>query len=152
MRLGLAVDHRGFLWKDPLSEALRREGNEIVDFGAMEFNPDDDFPDFVIPMARALARGELDRGIAVCGSGVGACIAANKIPGVRAALIHDAFSAHQGVEDDDMNVICLGGTVVGYELAWEIILIFLKAKYKDAPRFRRRLDKIAAVEREERKS
>ena len=109
--------------------------------------PDDDYPDFVIPLAQAVARGEVERGIALCGSGVGACVAANKVPGVRAGLICDGYSAHQGVEDDDMNVICLGGRVVGGMLAWELIETFLNARFSPQPRFSRRLDKVAALDR-----
>lgn len=108
MRVGIAADHGGFDLKEQIAEALRAADYEVVDFGAQKLNPADDYPDFITPMAKAVARGEVDRGVAVCGSGVGACVAANKIPGVRAALILDVFSAHQGVEDDDMNVICLG--------------------------------------------
>ena len=120
-RVGVAADHGGFESKEYLTAMLRRAGYEVVDFGNSQSKPDDDYPDFVVPLARAVARGELDRGVAVCGSGVGACIAANKIAGVRACLIHDGFSAHQGVEDDDMNVICLGGRVVANMLAWELV-------------------------------
>ena len=108
--------------------------------------PDDDYPDFVVPLARALARGDVDRGVAICGSGVGACMAANKVPGVRACLIHDAFSAHQGVEDDDLNLICLGGLVVGQALAWELVRTFLAARFSGAERHRRRLAKVARLE------
>jgi ribose 5-phosphate isomerase B len=109
----------------------------------------DDYPDFVVPMAQALVRGEIDRGLAICGSGVGACIAANKVPGVRAALITDVFSAHQGVEDDDMNVMCLGGRVTGYELALDLIQAFLAASFKGDERFQRRLRKVLKLEKQE---
>jgi ribose 5-phosphate isomerase B len=125
---------------------LRRAGCEVVDFGAYELNPGDDYPDFIIPMARAVAAGEIERGIALCGSGVGASIAANKIRGVRAGLIHDIFSAHQGVEDDDMNVFCLGGNVIGPALAWELIESFLAAHFSGAERHRRRVAKVQALE------
>ncbi len=117
MRLGIAADHGGLELKNRLVSDLRAMGHEVVDFGAHEPDPDDDYPDFVVPLALAVSKGEVERGVAICGSGVGACIAANKVPGVRAALIVDMFSAHQGVEDDDMNLMCLGGRVVGYELA-----------------------------------
>jgi ribose 5-phosphate isomerase B len=127
-------------------EALRAAGHQPVDFGAHRLDAEDDYPDFVIPLAKALARAEVDRGVAVCGSGVGACVAANKIPGVRAALIHDAFSAHQGVEDDDLNMICLGGRVVGSALAWELIRTFLAARFSGAERHRRRIAKVAVCE------
>jgi ribose 5-phosphate isomerase B len=124
-------------------------GHEVVDFGAQEFDPADDYPDFVVPLARALTEGRVERGVAVCGSGVGACIAVNKVPGVRGGLITDMFSAHQGVEDDDMNLICLGGRVVGYELARDLIHEFLKARFKGDERFRRRLRKVKNLEVQE---
>ncbi len=147
MRIGIAADHGGFELKGRLAKALRDEGHEVVDFGAERLEPGDDYPDYVVPMARAVAEGDVDRGIAVCGSGVGACVAANKVAGVRAALVADAFSAHQGVEDDNMNVICLGGRVMGFELAWDLVKTFLAARMKPEERFRRRLAKIAALER-----
>ena len=147
MRLGVAADHGGVELKGKLTEALRGLGHEIVDFGAHSVAPGDDYPDFVIPLAHAVAKGEIERGIAVCGSGVGASIAANKVPGVRAALCHDHFSAHQGVEDDAMNLLCLGGRVVGYALAWELVQAFVAAKFSGAERHRRRLDKISALEK-----
>jgi len=149
MRVGFATDHGGFILKEPILKALRDAGHEVQDFGAYDLNPIDDFPDFVIPLARAVAKGEVQRGIAVCGSGVGASFAANKVPGVRSALIHESFSAHQGVEDDDMNLLCLGGRVVGFALAWEIIQIYLAAHYIGAERFERRLAKVAALEHKE---
>jgi ribose 5-phosphate isomerase B len=114
MRVSIASDHGGFELKEYLSAALKGAGYEVMDFGAKELVADDDYPDFVIPMARAVASGEVTRGLAICDSGVGACIAANKVPGIRAALIADSFSAHQGVEDDNMNVMCLGGQVTGH--------------------------------------
>ncbi|MFY9805591.1 MAG: RpiB/LacA/LacB family sugar-phosphate isomerase [Candidatus Acidiferrales bacterium] len=117
MRVGIASDHGGFALKEQIAESLRRSAYEVVDFGAHQLNPGDDYPDFVVPLARAVASGGVERGVALCGSGVGASIAASKVPGVRAALIHDVFSAHQGVEDDDMNVFCLGGKVIGAALA-----------------------------------
>ena len=149
MRIGIAADHGGFELKVQLAAALKAAGHEVVDFGAHELVPGDDYPDFVVLLARAVARGEVSRGLAICGSGVGACVAANKVLGVRAALITDPFSAHQGVEDDDMNIMCLGGRVTGYALAWELIQGFLKAKFKGAERFKRRLDKIKTIEKQE---
>jgi len=149
MHIGFGTDHGGYVLKEPMLNALRNSGHEILDFGAYGLNPEDDYPDFVIPLARAVAHGEVERGIAICGSGVGASFTANKIPGVRSALIQDSFSAHQGVEDDDMNLICLGGRVVGFALAWEIVQIFLAANYVKAERFERRLAKVAAIERKE---
>lgn len=149
MRIGLAADHGGFELKEQMSGELKSSGHEVVDFGARAYASGDDYPDYVVPMARAVARGEVDRGLAICGSGVGACVAANKILGARAALITDAFSAHQGVEDDDMNIICLGGRVTGFALAWDLIQTFLKARFKGDERFKRRLAKVAALERQE---
>ena len=149
MRIGIAADHGGFELKAQLSAALEAAGYEVVDFGAYELVTEDDYPDFVVPLARAVARGEVTRGIAICGSGVGACVAVNKVPGVRAALIMDSFSAHQGVEDDDMNFMCLGGRVAGYALSWDLVQIFLNARFKGAERFRRRLTKVAALETED---
>jgi len=150
MRLGIAADHGGFLLKERMREALRGQGHELTDFGAAALDPADDYPDFVIPLARALAAGEVERGIAICTSGVGASIAANKVNGVRAALIHEDFSAAQGVEDDDLNVICLGSRVVDYQRALELVGLFLGARFSGAERHRRRLDKVARLEREER--
>jgi ribose 5-phosphate isomerase B len=148
MRVGLAADHGGFELKGQMLEELRAAGYEVVDFGALEYQGQDDYPDLIVPLARAVAAGEVDRGIAICGSGVGASVAANKIRGVRAALVTDPFSAHQGVEDDDMNIMCLGGRVTCYALAWDLIQTFLKARFKGAERFRRRLEKVAALERQ----
>jgi ribose 5-phosphate isomerase B len=148
MRVGIATDHGGFTLKEDLLARLRSAGHEVVDFGALAVNPGDDFPDFVTPLARAVADGSVERGIAVCGSGVGAAVCANKVRGVRAALIGDHFSARQGVEDDHMNIICMGGRVVGPFLAWDIVEAFLAAKYGQAERYLRRLDKIAALETE----
>ena len=147
MKIGFATDHGGYILKEPILKALRDSGHEVRDFGAYNLVPEDDYPDFVIPLARAVAQGEVERGIAICGSGVGACFAANKVSGVRSALIHESFSAHQGVEDDDMNLLCLGGRVVGFALAWEIIHVYLSAHHVTAERFERRLAKVAALER-----
>jgi ribose 5-phosphate isomerase B len=149
MYIGIAADHGGFALKERVRESLRATGHELKDFGAYKLESDDDYVDFVAPLARAVAHGEVERGIAICGSGVGACVAANKVPGSRASLIVDVYSAHQGVEDDDMNVLCLGGRVTGYELAWDLIQTFLAAHYLAVERFQRRLDKIAALERGE---
>jgi len=149
MRVGIAADHGGFVLKEQVVEWLRGLEFEVVDFGAHELNPEDDYPDFIIPLSRAVAVGDVDRGVAICGSGVGASIAANKIVGVRAALIHDVFSAHQGVEDDDMNVVCLGGKVIGAALALELIETFLAACFSGAERHTRRLAKVAALENQQ---
>jgi len=148
MRIGIAADHGGFDLKAKLADDLKTSRFEVVDFGAHQLITGDDYPDFVVPLAKAVANGEIDRGLAICGSGVGACVAANKVPGVRAALITDSFSAHQGVEDDDMNVMCLGGQVTGFALSWDLVQIFLNAHFKGDERFNRRLAKVAIVERE----
>ncbi len=146
MKIGLAADHGGFELKQKIAALLREAGHEVTDFGPSGLDPSDDYPDFVIPMARAVTEGRVERGVAVCGSGVGACVAAGKVPGVRAALINEVFSAHQGVEDDNMNVICLGGRVVGSALAWELVKAFLSARFTGAERHNRRLGKISAIE------
>jgi len=149
MRVGIAADHGGFTLKEQATQSLRAAGHEVVDFGAHQPNPSDDYPDFIIPLAMAVATGEVERGVALCGSGVGASVAANKVAGVRAGLIHDVFSAHQGVEDDDMNVICMGGKVIGSGLAIELIATFLSARFIGAPRHRRRLAKVQELENRE---
>jgi len=146
MRVAIATDHAGFELKDELVAHLRASGHEVIDVGAYSMNPGDDYPDFVIPLAQAIALGYVDRGVAVCGSGVGASVCANKISGVRAGLVHDHFSARQGVEDDDMNVICMGGRVVGPAVARDLVDTFLAAKFSGAERHRRRLRKVAALE------
>ena len=148
-RVGIAADHGGFELKKYLAAMLSEAGYEVSDFGDLQPDTDDDYPDFVVPLARAVACGAVDRGVAVCGSGVGACIGANKVTGVRACLIHDCFSAHQGVEDDDMNVICLGGQVAGTSLAWELVTLFLQARFTGAERHRRRLAKVQHLENTE---
>ena len=149
--IGVAADHGGFELKEYLVERLRQAGCKVTEFCNRQPKPDDDYPDFVIPLARAVAGGQVTRGIAICGSGVGACVTANKVAGVRASLIHETFSAHQGVEDDDMNIICLGGLVVGHAFAWELVKTFLQAKFSGAERFQRRLAKIAALEHKDAK-
>ncbi len=144
--IGIASDHGGFDLKEFLKSELRRDGFEMVDFGNDKLNQEDDYPDYVVPMARAVANNELYRGIAVCGSGVGACVAINKIRDVRACLINDPFSARQGVEDDNINIICLGGRVTGKELAAELVKIFLTARFSGKERHKRRLAKITELE------
>lgn len=146
MHVGICTDHGGFDLKNQLAQKLRAAGHEVTDFGACSLNPQDDYPDFVIPLARAVAAGKVGRGVAVCGSGVGAAVCANKIAGIRAALIEDHFSARQGVEDDHMNIICLGGRIVGAELAWDLVQAFLAAEFSQAERHLRRLSKVAALE------
>ena len=146
MKIGVAADHGGFELKNTVKLFLQEKGYEVKDFGANELDNGDDYPDFVVPLAKAVVQKEVDRGIAICGSGVGASIAVNKIAGIRAALIHDHFSAHQGVEDDDMNLMCLGGRVTAYAAAEELILAFLNAKYIGAERHERRLEKVRELE------
>jgi ribose 5-phosphate isomerase B len=146
MKLGIAADHGGYELKGIIYVFLQNLGHELIDFGAFELNAKDDYPDFVIPLAESVAAKKVDRGIAICGSGVGAAIAANKVTGVRAALIQDHFSAHQGVEDDDMNLICLGGRVTGFMAAQEFILSFLNAKFTGEERHKRRLQKVQSLE------
>jgi ribose 5-phosphate isomerase B len=146
MRVGIAADHGGFGLKQEILVQLRASAHQVVDFGAHTLSPDDDYPDFVIPLARAVAAGEVDRGVAVCGSGVGAAFCANKVKGVRACLIHDHFSAMQGVEDDHMNILCLGGRTVGPAVARDLVQAFLAAEYGHAERYLRRLRKVAALE------
>jgi len=148
MRVGIATDHGGFGLKQDLVARLRAAGYDVVDFGPDALNPDDDYPDFVIPLARAVAAGTIERGIAVCGSGVGASICANKVPGVRASVIDDHFSAEQGVEDDHMNIICIGGRTVGPGVAWDLVQTFLAGEFSQAPRHLRRLSKVASLERQ----
>jgi ribose 5-phosphate isomerase B len=146
MKIGIAADHGGYELKNNLLSFLTSLGYEVKDFGAFELNNQDDYPDFVIPLAKAVADQAVHRGIAVCGSGVGASVAANKIAGVRAALINDHFSAHQGVEDDDLNMLCLGGRVTGFMAAQELAQSFLTAQFTGAERHRRRLQKVRLLE------
>ena len=145
-KIGVCADHGGFELKEIIIAFLIKNKFQFIDFGAKELDNNDDYPDYVIPLAKAVASGEVFRGIAICGSGVGACIAANKVKGVRAALIQDYFSSHQGVEDDDMNLICLGGRVTGYASAEEMVLGFLNAEFIGAERHIRRLREIQKLE------
>ena len=146
MRIGVGADHGGFQMKEQLVKRLAEQGHEVIDFGNMAFEPDDDYPDFAIPLARAVANGFVERGVLLCGSGVGASVAANKVTGVRAALCHDDYSARQGVEDDDLNILCLGGQTTGIAVAWECTRNFLSARFSEAARHRRRLEKVKRVE------
>jgi ribose 5-phosphate isomerase B len=146
MLLGIAADHGGYELKQYLVEKLRELGHEVIDFGDRKPTEDDDYPDFIVPLARAVSSGNVNRGVGICGSGVGAAVAANKVGGVRACLIHENFSAHQGVEDDDLNMMCLGGLVVGHALAWDLVQTFLAAKFSGAERHCRRLAKVTALE------
>lgn len=147
MKIGLAADHGGFDLKEELKSLLAKSGHEVKDFGAFALNNEDDYPDMVVPLAKAVGAKEVERGIAICGSGVGAAIAANKIQGVRAALINDHFSAHQGVEDDDMNLLCLGGRITGVMAARDYVNAFLQASFSGAERHQRRLQKIKQLEK-----
>jgi ribose 5-phosphate isomerase B len=146
MRVGIATDHGGFELKEELAAYLRQAGHEVVDMGAHKLTPGDDYPDFVIPLAQAVAARKVERGIAVCGSGVGASVCANKISGIRAGLVHDHYSAHQGVEHDDMNILCMGGRVVGPVVAQELADAFLAARFTQEERHVRRLRKVALLE------
>lgn len=148
MKIGIAADHAGFEQKQQLINLLENRGVTVVDFGAYSINPQDDFPDVVTPLAKAISNGELTKGIAVCGSGVGVSVAANKFKGVRAALISETYSAHQGVEHDDMNLICVGGRVLGTSLIWEIIQAYINASFQKEERFERRLQKVITLENE----
>lgn len=145
-RIGIGADHGGYELKEYLAEKLREVGHQVVDFGEDRPKEEDDYPDFIVPVAHAVAAGAVDRGVGICGSGVGASICANKVAGVRACLIHENFSAHQGVEDDDLNMICFGGLVVGHALAWELVQTFLAAQFSGAERHIRRLAKVANLE------
>jgi ribose 5-phosphate isomerase B len=147
VKIGIAADHGGFELKKILYPFLESLGHEVKDFGAYEINKLDDYPDLVIPLAKAIASKEVERGIAVCGSGVGASVVANKIAGVRAALINDPFSAHQGVEDDDLNMLCLGGRITGFMVAQEFVKAFLDAQFTNAERHKRRLQKVIELEK-----
>lgn len=146
MRVVIGADHAGFAMKEALKKYLSGQGHELIDVGAHEYDGDDDYPDFSEAVGRAVAAGDAPRGLLVCGSGVGACIAANKVKGVRACLCHDIYSATQGVEHDDMNVLCLGGLIVGEALARKLVDGFLAAEFIGEGRFQRRLDKVLALE------
>ena len=146
MRIALAADHAGFELKEKMEAYLKEEGFEVMDLGTHSEEPVD-YPDFALAIGEALRKGRAERGILICGSGVGACVAANKIKGIRAALCHDTYSAHQGVEHDDINVLCLGARVIGEELTKELVMAFLAARFTGEERHRRRLDKIKAMEK-----
>ena len=148
LKIGIAADHGGFELKEKLKIQIESLGFEVTDFGAKSLDVNDDYPDFAIPLAKAVANKAVDRGIVLCGSGVGACFTVNKVKSVRAALITETYSAHQGVEHDDMNMICIGGRVVGDNLAWEIVQAFLHANYSGEARHERRLEKVRQLEKE----
>lgn len=147
MKIGIVADHAGFEQKQHLLKQLQDAGHNIIDYGAFEYDPEDDYPDVVLPLAQAIGMGEVEKGIAICGSGVGVSIAANKVVGVRAALITENYSAHQGVEHDDMNLMCLGGRVIGPMLIQELVETFLNARFIGEDRFQRRLNKVLALEK-----
>lgn len=146
MKVGIGADHGGFEMKQKLIDLLTKHGHDVVDFGNKVYDQNDDYPDFGIPLARAVGSGDIHRGILICASGVGIAVAANKVKGVRAALCHDEFSARQGVEDDNMNVLCLGGRTTGIAVAWNLTVSFLEANFSGAERHRRRLAKVAQLE------
>ena len=149
MKVAIGADHGGYTLKSDMVRVLESLGHDVIDKGAHSFDAEDDFPDFAAPVAEAGQTGDAERGIILCGSGVGACIAANKFPGVRAGLCHDTYSAAQGVRHDDMNVLCLGARVVGVALAEDLVTSFMGASLESEPRFQRRLDKVAAIENEQ---
>jgi ribose 5-phosphate isomerase B len=146
VRIAFACDHAGWPLRDRIFREIGSEGHELVDCGSAEMIPGDDYPDAAAAVARALVARRADRAVLVCGSGVGAGVAANKVHGIRAAMCHDSFSARQGVEDDDMNVLCLGARVIGEELAADLVKDFLRASFSGLERHRRRLGKIQAME------
>lgn len=146
MRVALGGDHAGLEVKNTVGAWLREWGHEVIDVGAHEYDKDDDYPDFADAVAIAVTTHRADRGVVVCGSGVGASIAANKVPGARAGMCHDTYSAHQGVEHDDMNILCIGGRIIGIEVAREVVSAFLGARFSQEPRHVRRLGKVLAIE------
>jgi ribose 5-phosphate isomerase B len=146
MNVALGTDHGGFALKATIAEAITALGHTVIDCGAFSYDAADDYPDFSTEVARTVASGRARRGVLICGSGVGASVAANKILGIRSALCHDTFSAHQGVEDDDMNVLALGARVIGPSLAVELVRAFLAAEFSGAERHRRRLEKVKRLE------
>jgi ribose 5-phosphate isomerase B len=147
MIVALGTDHAGFALKAVVAEAIQAAGHDVLDCGATSLEPEDDYPDFAAAVARAVTEGGAERGIVLCGSGVGAAIAANKFAGIRCCLCHDTFSARQGVEDDSMNVLALGARVIGPSLAGELVHVFLRATFSNAARHRRRLEKVMGFER-----
>jgi ribose 5-phosphate isomerase B len=148
MKIAIAADHGGFPLKADIVELLTQAGHEPIDLGAHAYIAGDDYPDYALLVGSAVQRGQAERGIVICGSGVGACIAANKMQGIRAGVCHDTYSAHQGVEHDDMNVLCLGARIIGVEPAREIVSAFVGAAFNTGERYRRRLNKVLQIERE----
>lgn len=148
MRVAIGMDHGGYPLKEFILEELRKEGHDVVDVGAFNLDPGDDYPDFSRAVGDAILNGVAERGVLVCGSGVGAAVAANKMKGIRASVCHDHYSAHQGVEHDNMNVLCLGARIIGSEMAADLIRSFLAAKFSGEPRHERRLHKVEEMEAE----
>ncbi|MYC29118.1 MAG: ribose 5-phosphate isomerase B [Chloroflexi bacterium] len=148
MQIAIGADHAGLPLKELLRPWLESAGHQVIDLGAHQLDPDDDYPDFAAAVGRSVQSGQAERGIICCGSGIGASITANKLAGVRAGICHDTYSGHQGVEHDDMNVICLGARIIGLDLSKEIVSAFLAANFIPEPRFQRRLDKLIKVESE----
>ncbi|WP_428388565.1 ribose 5-phosphate isomerase B [Mucisphaera sp.] len=146
MKIAIAADHAGLPLKADIAKVLTDLGHEVLDLGAHEHDPHDDYPDFARYVGNAIQHKQADRGVLVCGSGVGASIAASKMKGVRAAVCHDIYSAHQGVEHDDLNVLCLGARIIGVEPAREIAAAFANAKFTGEERHQRRLEKVLAIE------
>ena len=146
MKMAIACDHGGYVLKAPIVALLKRLGHEVLDLGAHQLDPADDYPDFARYVGQAIQHRQADRGVLICGSGVGACVAANKLKGVRAGVCHDTYSAHQCVEHDDVNVLCLGARIVGEALACELVEAFASAVFSGEPRHRRRLEKVEAIE------
>ena len=146
MKLAIGADHAGFDLKSQIVPWLESSGHEVVDVGAHTLDPADDYPDFATAVARSVNDGQVDRGLMICGSGVGASIATNKVNGIRSSLCHDTFTARQGVQHNNMNVLCLGGRVIGIETAKEVIAAFVEAEFNPEDRFRRRIDKVSAIE------
>ena len=150
MRIAVAGDHNGLAMKEALAAHLDKAGHQVLDLGPERLDPDDDYPDYARAVAKAVVSGQADRGVLVCGSGVGASVAANKVPGIRASVCHDTYSAHQGVEHDDMNVLCLGARIIGLETAREAVDAFIGGRFTGEARHRRRLEKVRALEEEAR--
>jgi ribose 5-phosphate isomerase B len=148
MKIAIAADHGGFPLKADIVELLKQNGHAPIDLGAHEYIAGDDYPDYALLVGKAVQSGQAERGIVICGSGVGACIAANKMKGIRAGVCHDRYSAHQGVEHDDMNVLCFGARIIGVELAREIVLAFVGATFNTGERYQRRLNKVLTIEKE----
>jgi ribose 5-phosphate isomerase B len=146
MKIAVACDHGGFALKEPIAKLVQAMGREVLDLGAHEYDAEDDYPNFARYIGQAIQHGHAQRGILICGSGVGACVAANKLHGVRASVCHDVYSAHQGVEHDDMNVLCLGARIIGPALAEDLVRAFLNARFSNEPRHVRRLEKVKAIE------